>query len=208
MAPDPSGHITRRVCTGCGRCRSLSDFMPDRPRRGKTTLLSRCRDCRAVASRAYREQHRERILEQQRAWNARNAERLRPYRVEQYQARREEICARERARYARVTAADPNKYRERFHRRRAQIQGNGGSYTSEEWQELCAKYGHICLACHRKIKLTVDHVIPISRGGTNDIGNLQPLCLRCNLQKSDRILDYRKYHDSLLGEWKPKDKGS
>jgi 5-methylcytosine-specific restriction protein A len=76
--------------------------------------------------------------------------------------------------------------------------GNGGSYTEEEWFALCEKYGHICLWCHRKTKLTVDHIIPISRGGTNDIGNIQPLCLHCNLEKSDKIMDFRKYHDLFI----------
>ena len=32
----------------------------------------------------------------------------------------------------------------------------------------------------------LDHVTPLSRGGTDHPSNLQPLCARCNLRKSDR----------------------
>lgn len=38
--------------------------------------------------------------------------------------------------------------------------------------------------------LEVDHTIPVSKGGTNDISNLRTLCSDCNRGKSDRIVDY------------------
>lgn len=195
----PQGQTTRRVCSICGRCRSLLDFMPSKPRKPIRTISHVCRDCRTAASKSYREQHRERLLEQQREWNACNAERLKSYRAARYQANREEICARERERYARVAAADPEKYRAKFHQRRAQIQSNGGTYTSEEWHILCSRYGNICLRCYAKTKLTVDHIVPVSRGGSNSIENLQPLCRFCNATKSDKIINYRKHHDYLNG---------
>lgn len=44
----------------------------------------------------------------------------------------------------------------------------------------CAKAGRTCVA------VEVDHVTPLSRGGTNDLGNLQPICLQCHQDKSLR----------------------
>lgn len=38
--------------------------------------------------------------------------------------------------------------------------------------------------------LEVDHTIPVSKGGTNDMSNLRTLCSDCNRGKSDRIVDY------------------
>lgn len=37
--------------------------------------------------------------------------------------------------------------------------------------------------------MTIDHVIPKSKGGTNRLKNLVPSCCECNIKKSDKILD-------------------
>lgn len=47
-----------------------------------------------------------------------------------------------------------------------------------------------CAYCGRSLKrhgFHVDHRWPLSKGGTNRRGNLQPLCAQCNLRKGDRI---------------------
>ena len=81
------------------------------------------------------------------------------------------------------------------HRRRARLVGNGGSFTSKEWTALLEACGHACLCCGNKepdIKLTVDHVVPLCRGGVNSIVNIQPLCMECNKNKFTKTTDYRK----------------
>lgn len=42
----------------------------------------------------------------------------------------------------------------------------------------------LCLKCGATDKLTVDHIIPRARGGSNKPANLQCLCLTCNTRKS------------------------
>ncbi len=47
-----------------------------------------------------------------------------------------------------------------------------------------------CRSCGKttvEINLTIDHIIPLARGGQNDISNLQTLCFVCNRQKTDNI---------------------
>lgn len=49
--------------------------------------------------------------------------------------------------------------------------------------------GFFCSVCSSHgSDLQIDHVIPVSKGGTNDLGNLQLLCRDCNILKSDGAL--------------------
>lgn len=74
---------------------------------------------------------------------------------------------------------------------RARKKKNGGTFKTKEWIELCEKYDNKCVKCGERKKLTVDHVIPVSLGGRNDISNIQPLCAKCNREKHATIADYR-----------------
>jgi len=46
-----------------------------------------------------------------------------------------------------------------------------------------------CLYCGSKENLTLDHVIPRSKGGTNNWNNLATCCNRCNVLKGDKSLE-------------------
>lgn len=69
--------------------------------------------------------------------------------------------------------------------------GSGGKYTQKEWSLLIEKYGYSCLCCGEKKPLTPDHIIPLSKGGTNTIDNIQPLCGTCNNRKFTKTIDFR-----------------
>lgn len=70
-----------------------------------------------------------------------------------------------------------------------------GSHTLSEWETLKMKYRYMCLCCKQcepEIRLTEDHIVPLTRGGTNDISNIQPLCRSCNSRKNIQTFDYRE----------------
>lgn len=75
--------------------------------------------------------------------------------------------------------------------RRARLLSADGSYTKQEWKDLLGFYGGKCLSCGSTDRVEADHVIPLSRGGSNYIDNIQPLCRICNASKSDKIIDFR-----------------
>lgn len=70
--------------------------------------------------------------------------------------------------------------------------GSDGTVTDDEFKSLCERFGNICLCCKRSdVELTRDHVVPLVKGGSHTIENIQPLCRRCNSRKNDRTIDYR-----------------
>jgi 5-methylcytosine-specific restriction endonuclease McrA len=65
-------------------------------------------------------------------------------------------------------------------------------------KEFKKLYASACVFCGSKEKITMDHIIPISRSGNHSIGNLQPLCRRCNSSKKSRLVSEYKYYLSKL----------
>jgi len=79
-------------------------------------------------------------------------------------------------------------------KRRTRKANAEGSHTLEEWEELKKKHDYRCIICGKREpfvgqkseRLTEDHIISLSKKGTDDIGNIQPLCFSCNCKKYNK----------------------
>ena len=66
---------------------------------------------------------------------------------------------------------------------------NRGSLSNKRRLEVLQRDKSTCQMCGAKapeVELHIDHIIPVSKGGSNEIDNLQVLCKPCNLAKSNR----------------------
>ncbi len=73
--------------------------------------------------------------------------------------------------------------------------GGIGGHSWSDWETLKAQYNWTCPCCKRKepeIKLTQDHIVAISKGGSDNIENIQPLCARCNSVKHNKTIIFLK----------------
>jgi 5-methylcytosine-specific restriction endonuclease McrA len=138
----------------------------------------------------YHESHREEINTKAKERRQKDLEHYREIGRKSY-----ERHAEERRKYSSEYFKEhPEKSVAANNRRRALKLAAEGSHTEEEWQELKAFYDYKCLCCGKQepeIKLTRDHVIPLTQGGSDSIANIQPLCARCNSKKTNNHIDYR-----------------
>ena len=71
--------------------------------------------------------------------------------------------------------------------------------NSQWWKRKCAK--GTCHYCHRAFppaELTMDHIIPISRGGKSTKGNLVTCCKECNTKKKHLMpMEWEEYLSNI-----------
>jgi len=70
--------------------------------------------------------------------------------------------------------------------RRRSLEGN---HTLQEWADVKSACGNACAYCGRAMeRLTKDHVVAVTRGGTDYASNILPACRRCNSSKGNKGL--------------------
>ncbi len=130
-----------------------------------------CRTCRKQRVMESWERHKDKRLSERRDYYTRNRERLIAMSLQ---------WAKDNPERAALTS------RLKKQRRRA-----AGALTADEWRRIQTQYGNRCLACGSDGPLTIDHVVPVSKGGANTAANVQPLCGPCNSAKATKTIDYR-----------------
>jgi len=147
---------------------------------------------RANKERILRERRpaNEEDAERQRGWNRRHRARC-PDKV-RAAARlyREEHPGEslERARRYRQTAKGRATAARRDAKRRAILGDTECTLTHEEWEQILERNKHRCYYCGKKLKrLTMDHVVPLSKGGKHTKENIVPACKSCNSRKYNHL---------------------
>jgi len=140
---------------------------------------------KAKRMRAWRTANREHRAEYQRKWRANNREHTAEYDRTRRAANREHEAERMRAYFA----ANPGMRAANKRRRRARMRGAEGTHTAADIQAQYTRQKGRCFWCGEKVGDTyhVDHVVPLSRGGSNGPENLVIACPACNLRKHDKL---------------------
>ena len=189
-----------KPCTKCGIDQPLSNYSPDK-RVVKDGLQGQCKSCRTVAMKTYRDSnpdithaiaaacyrrnaevfkersrqydraHREQRRASSKAWVEANGDRLRAYHREYRRLNPERVRANER------------NY---DHRKRANTPVS--DVTAERWAERVYEFGGRCAYCMAAAPLEMEHITPVSKGGSHTMDNLVPACLPCNRSKKDAPL--------------------
>lgn len=166
----------------------------------KRAWLAANKDKLREYQRRWRSKNREKVNGWTKAWVARNPEKRRE--IDRRNQAKPEVKARRAARMRRWRRENPEREREIMRRwrsanldtilslnraYRARKHGAGGASTVEQIAARVAFYGGCCAYCGGPFE-HLDHVIPISRGGTNWPANFRPACRPCNSSKRNRRL--------------------
>jgi 5-methylcytosine-specific restriction endonuclease McrA len=105
---------------------------------------------------------------------------------------REQHPERTKAAIKKWRAEHPDQCRALRAKRRARKIAAQGSHTGAEREAVFELHGWRCAHCAADLMglpakdRTMDHVIPLRHGGTDDTGNLVAMCRSCNCRKKDR----------------------
>jgi 5-methylcytosine-specific restriction endonuclease McrA len=111
-------------------------------------------------------------------------------------ANREAHNRRNRERYAANLEASRDRSRRNVARRRARLAAvDVRTVTTRDLRRLELRQGGRCAYCAELRPLEVEHVVPLSRGGRDAIGNLVMACRSCNASKCAKLLVEWRYLD-------------
>jgi|688.fasta_scaffold182956_2 5-methylcytosine-specific restriction endonuclease McrA len=190
-----------RACDYCG------DELPADAHFRRKFCTRNCKD-----SAAWRKHYKKKPAERCAGCNVRMPEGKRPHAL---------YCTRacKSSAYSRANPASPAENRERYrkereHRleyskqyqkdnphvpkrakrkRKSRMAGVGVLHISaKDWNRLVARHHGKCFYCGASGRMSMDHVVPISRDGRHSIGNVLPACITCNSSKRNRtIMEWR-----------------
>lgn len=168
-----------RPILACKRCGAEYTKRPGQP-----SLREYCQAC-ALEIRRVNRQNDDRKRNQERG-NRHNPVQARVY-ARKYKRTHVEWNRRQSSLY---TRRHPDKVRQWTNQRRATLAKAEGHVTITEFWQLCEESGWLCHYCHgalTRATATMDHVIPLSKGGTNLLSNIVLACRACNASKGNRI---------------------
>lgn len=154
--------MKKKQCTKCQKFLRFSEFYHDNHSRDGLSYW--CNDCRKENVRQHRLDPEYR--KKQMIWN--NKWRNRP---------------ENRQKVLKMRRKSQNKIND--------ILCSIGRVTPILRKNILSRDSYQCLSCQSRQQLTIDHIIPISKGGLTQEENLQTLCRSCNAKKQRQIIDFR-----------------
>lgn len=180
--------------------------------RNKTTISEKAKvwrhnnkEKKAEIDKKYREANKDKLKVQAKAWKNANkdfvSKKAKEYNILNKDRRRElnKIYQNtEKGRIAKITSDNKRRFLKKQLSDNTIPLSNGHYPTSKVLLEMLKQQNHKCVYCECKIShklknIHLDHIVPISAGGTHSILNVQWLCASCNLSKGAKHpIDFAK----------------
>ena len=177
--------VSTRVCSKCRQALPRTSEFFQRDTSKAHGLRYACKSC-ANASRQERRKAKpdKCAREKLAAWRKAHPEYARQWR----ENHREECNEYARAYFRKYRQEHPERFAAYERNKTARKRMNGGSHTGADIISQYERQNHKCFYCGVKLDngYHVDHVIPLSKGGSNGPENLVIACPTCNMRKHDK----------------------
>lgn len=182
---DSSGKIKWKCVCVCGNERSvLTSNLTSGKQKSCGCLSREMSNERSVARRTSDEQKREAKKLAKKRYNSTDKGKL--SKLKYYNKNKEQCDERSKE----WSKNNPEVVRSAVRNRRSRLRNAEGSHSRKDIVSLGIEQGWKCTICFCDISddYHVDHVVALSKGGSNDIANLQLTCPSCNVKKSNKEL--------------------
>lgn len=182
---------SKRCCTACNKEFPLTSQYFHRDKKSKDGLMTQCKTCRRAKKKQWADAHRDHINAYMADYYQRPEKRERALRYAKVHYQRPDVIERVHA-YSNLPHRREirrKQYALKSRNRRAKERESKGAHTVQDIQKQYDRQKGECYYCGQKVGSTyhVDHIIPISRGGSNGTENLVISCPRCNMSKNDKL---------------------
>ena len=187
--PCSRGHVDERAVRNrtCRACQAIS----------KAAFYRRNRESEKAKVKAYYQANRVQMRHRRNAYDAANPAQKKALFKAWYDANRQAFLASK----AQSRLANPEPFKERYKRwatankahvlannraRASRLKGAEGRHAGAEITELLRQQRGLCAYCRAPLKrgYHVDHIVPLAKGGSNWVTNIQLTCRTCNMRKS------------------------
>ena len=203
--PCKHGHLGKRnvkygVCLECARVTAKKIYMDEQRR---TEKLEKQKDYRLenkeLLKKKYRDfywENRERLLSEDKKYRDENSQKVKIRHRVYRDKNKIHISIREK----KWRAENKELVRAKHANRRARVLKAVGKFSARDVKIIKALQIGKCASCLVKLsRFHIDHINPISKGGSNDKCNIQLLCVTCNLRKSAKDpMEWAKENGRLL----------
>lgn len=180
--------MTSKVCSGCGREKTLEDF--PKHRRGRLGRSEKCRECKRAQDKAYYEKNSEKVKARVNKKRCEDPEKEKERQRQKYLKKREHYIAKAKE----WVQNNPERRRE-ISRKYATMYENLKKERDldPDYKVILERDGLFCYLCQREItddeKYHIDHIIPITKGGWHAEFNLAIAHDSCNISKQNKLPD-------------------
>ena len=207
-----------KICSTCNRILSVDNF--GKKKNGAYGLNSECKECKNDRDKKYHQEHREEHLLWSREYVRKNREKVRQYKHNYYIEHQDEVRAynqiyrqehrdemstyfheyylehidevKMKSQEWSQTESGKLSHRNANRRRKARMKNIEGDHSKEELLSALEFFDYKCAYSGEPLEeeYHIDHIIPVSKGGTNYIWNIVPANSGPNISKRDLKMEY------------------